>query len=140
MQLKVVYRPKESVLEADIEMELTQRVFYVDRAIDTYTSFYDMVYKDIIGDENSAKQRENFRLRAFNVQHKIMLDTYSGRENQTLQELKIYPLKTLAFEEKLPKETFEDYDPNTMQIKVNFWRSGLEALTDEVLKPIKLKV
>ena len=55
MQLKVVYRPKESVLEADIEMELTQRVFYVDRAIDTYTSFYDMVYKDIIGDENSAK-------------------------------------------------------------------------------------
>ena len=43
-----------------------------------------MVYKEIIGDDNTAKQRENFRLRAFNVQYKIMLDTYSGRENETL--------------------------------------------------------
>jgi hypothetical protein len=29
-----------------------------------------------------------------------MLDTYSGRENETLEVLKIYPLKTLALEEK----------------------------------------
>ena len=44
-----------------------------------------MVYTDIIGDSNLEKQRENFRLRAFNVQYKIMLDTYTGRENETLQ-------------------------------------------------------
>ena len=43
-----------------------------------------------------------------------MLDTYSDREKQTLQDLKIYPLKTLALEEKLPEEAFEDYDPNSM--------------------------
>jgi len=49
-------------------------------------------------------------------------------------------MKTLAFEEKLPGEVFEDYDPNSMLIKVNFWRSGLEALTEEVLKPVELKV
>ena len=49
-------------------------------------------------------------------------------------------MKTLAFEEKLPEEIFEDYDPNSMLIKVNFWRSGLEALSEEVLKPIELKV
>ena len=69
-----------------------------------------------------------------------MLDTYLGRENETLSELKIYPMKTLSFEEKLQSETFEDYDPNAMLIKVNFWRGGLEALTDEVLLPVEIKV
>ena len=67
MQLKVVYRPKETVLVPDTEVEIAQRVYYVDRLEDTYTSFFDTVYKDIIGDENQIKQRENFRLRAYNV-------------------------------------------------------------------------
>jgi len=48
----VVYKPKEAVLDADVDMELAQRVFYVDRATDTYSTFFDMVYKDIIGDDN----------------------------------------------------------------------------------------
>ena len=69
-----------------------------------------------------------------------MLDTYSGRDTETLQQLKIYPMKTLAFEEKLPEEVFEDYDSNVMEIKVNFWRSGLQALSENVLNPAKLKV
>ena len=49
-------------------------------------------------------------------------------------------MKTLALEEKLPDETFEEYDPDSMLIKVNFWRAGLEALTDEILQPIEIKV
>ena len=69
-----------------------------------------------------------------------MLDTYTGREEETLQQLRIYPMKTLALEEKLPDETFEEYDPDSMLIKVNFWRAGLEALTDEILQPIEIKV
>ena len=69
-----------------------------------------------------------------------MLDTYSGRENETLQQLKIYPMKTLALEEKTSDETFDEYDPDSMLIKVNFWRPGLEALTDEILQPIEMKV
>ena len=99
-----------------------------------------MVYKEIIGDNNQDKKRENFRLRAFNVQYKIMLDTYTGRENESLQQLRIYPMRTLALEEKLADEEFEEYDPNTIQIKINFWRPGLEALTEEVLKPVSIKV
>ena len=55
MQLKVVYRPKESVLPADVEAEYAQRVFYVDRQEDTYATFFDMVYKEIIGDDNLEK-------------------------------------------------------------------------------------
>ena len=69
-----------------------------------------------------------------------MLDTFTDREKQTLRALKIYPMRTLALEEKLSDEIFEDYDPDSMQIKVNFWRDGLESLTEEVLKPIELKV
>jgi len=34
-------------------------------------------------------------------------------------------MKTLAFEEKLPSEVFDDYDPNQMVVKVNCWRSGI---------------
>ena len=30
----------------------------------------------------------------------VMLDTYTGRENKSFDELKIYPLKTLALEVK----------------------------------------
>ena len=41
-----------------------------------------------------------------------MLDTYTGKENDSLEVLKIYPMKTLAFEEKLSTETFEEYDPS----------------------------
>jgi hypothetical protein len=49
-------------------------------------------------------------------------------------------MKTLAFEEKAPGEIFEEYDHNSMMIKVNFWRNGLEALNEEALKPIEIKV
>ena len=69
-----------------------------------------------------------------------MLDTFTDREKQTLRALKIYPMRTLALEEKLSEEIFEDYDPDSMQIKVNYWRDGLESLTEEVLKPTELKV
>ena len=69
-----------------------------------------------------------------------MLDTYTGRENETFKELKIYPMKTLAFEEKLSGEVFEEYDPDSMLINVNFWRPSLEALTKEVLQPVEMKV
>ena len=41
-----------------------------------------------------------------------MLDTYTGREQETLEVLKIYPMKTLALEEKLTEEAFTEYDPN----------------------------
>ena len=54
-----------------------------------------------------------------------MLDTYTGRELDSLEVLKIYPMKTLALEEKLDEDVFEEYDPNSMVIKVNIWREGI---------------
>ena len=52
MQLKVVYRPKDEVENNDLDAELTQHVFFVDRLDDTYATLFDQVYKTIIGDEN----------------------------------------------------------------------------------------
>ena len=98
-----------------------------------------MVYKEFVGDDPN-KKRENFRLRAYNVQHSIMLDTYSGRDNETLEVLKIYPMKTLALEEKTDMEEFDEYDSESMTVKVNMWRPGLVSLSEEALKPSFLKV
>ena len=140
MQLKVVhYPPKEVLLQNNLEDSLQTKVFYVDRREDSYATFFDKVYKDFIGDE-TTKDRANFRLRAYNVQYRIMLDTYTGRDNDSLEVLKIYPMKTLALEEKLPHETFEDYDPSQMVVKVNLWRSDIQSLSEDVLKPRQLKV
>lgn len=141
MQLKVVHRPETKVLGPEADVEIQQKVFYVDRREDTYATFFDMVYKDFIGDDNpSGKKRENFRLRAYNVQYQIMLDTYTGRENETLEVLKIYPMKTLALEEKTDDEVFEEYDPDSMVVKVSMWREGLVSLSEDALKPTHTKI
>lgn len=34
-------------------------------------------------------------------------------------------MRTLALEEKLPDEVFEEYDPDSMMIKICFWRPGI---------------
>ena len=47
------------------------------------------------------------------------MDTYEGREDMTLEQLKIYPMKTLALEEKESTQIpFEPYDHTKMQIKM----------------------
>jgi len=82
-----------------------------------------MVMRDYFGQDYREKVNvSNFRLRAYNVQYKIMLDTYTNRENETLEVLKIYPMKTLALEEKGDEDMFEDYDPNQIVVKINLWR------------------
>lgn len=60
-----------------------------------------------------------YRLRSYNVQFGIMLDTYQDREDLTLEQLKIYPMKSLALEERLDLELkWQAYDPALMLIKL----------------------
>lgn len=49
-----------------------------------------------------------------------MMDIYTKKE-ETLEILKIYPMKTLALETKLENKSFMDYDPNQMMLKINVW-------------------
>ena len=51
-----------------------------------------------------------------------MLDTYTGRELESFEVLKIYPMKTLVLEEKKSEDEFEEYDPNSIIVKINIWR------------------
>ena len=88
----------------------------VDRKTDTYHSLKQLVLKEYFGDQADPSL---YRLRAFNVQFEIMLDTYQGREDLTLEQLKIYPMKTLALERRETQDQpWEAYDPNLMEIRL----------------------
>jgi hypothetical protein len=54
------------------------------------------------------------------------MDTYEGREDLTLEQLKIYPMKTMAFEQKESIDTpWKVYDPNLMQIRIILWEKDM---------------
>ena len=75
-----------------------------------------------------------------------MLDTYQGREDLTLEQLKIYPMKTLALEKRETQdEPWEAYDPNLMEIRLTKWVPGiieqfnsLPDYTDQKAQRIKI--
>lgn len=70
-----------------------------------------------------------------------MQETYTGIEDRCFEELKIYPLKTLALETKTDSEVFYDYDPNQINLKINNWRKGIQSLNEaEYLKPQIIKI
>lgn len=43
-------------------------------------------------------------------------------------------MKTLILEMK--DKEFDEYDPTTMVVKVNIWREGIQALSEDILKPV----
>ena len=65
MYLKVQHKPNPKLLPKGVEFEHNQRVYHINRREVTYAELFDMVYKDVIGDENTEKKRSNFRLRMY---------------------------------------------------------------------------
>jgi hypothetical protein len=90
--------------------------------------------------EVPSEEHSNHRLRAYNVQNRIMKETYTGCETQTIEELRIIPFKTLILEQKLANQEFEEFDPNLILLKINVWRPNLQALTEDIIKPSQLSV
>lgn len=88
MQLKIVRLGLQ-------QQELDTKVVFVNRSADTLQTLFRTVLQQFCIEES-----QNFRIRAYNVQNKIMMETYTGKENETLEVLKIYPMKTLVLEEK----------------------------------------
>jgi len=68
------------------------------------------------------------------------METYTGKEHETLEVLKIYPMKTLVLEEKAEGTSFTEYDPDSMVVKINVWRPGLLSLVEDMLMPVKMTV
>jgi len=69
------------------------------------------------------------------VHNRIMMETYSKSESKSLQEMNIYPMRTLILEQKENDAVFEEYDPQSMVVKINLWRANIESLSEEILKP-----
>lgn len=59
------------------------KVVLVDRKVDTYLTLKEQVLQEFFGQDKIDPNL--FRLRAYNVQFQILLDTYQGREDLTLE-------------------------------------------------------
>jgi hypothetical protein len=109
--------------------EPPSKIVLVDRKKDTYTSLKKLVMDEYFpGEAELARKFTDplYRLRAYNVQFQIMLETYEGKEDLTLELLKIYPMKTLALESrKSVDEAWEVYDPSLMEIRLTFWSKDI---------------
>ena len=136
MMLKVVKvktkLAEDGTLTDEFDEQEHHLVLRVDRKVDTYDVLFDMVVKEYYPegkDESGADlDRSKFRIRSYNPQFKILMDTYEGKGDKTMDDLKIYPMKTLAFEEKpTPEAVFLPYDPNKMEIKINLWSPDIYA-------------
>ena len=124
MQLKVIYNDES-------------RAFWVNRKEDSLNYLLKLAIDEF---ELQNIGIENWRLRAYNIVNKVMQETYTGKENETFEELKIFPLKTLALETKITGEEFEEYDPNQIVLKVNSWKRYLKILDEENLRPLRIKI
>ena len=102
MQLKIIHTKMKEDSSDDFTESEQQKIVMVDRKADTYESLKTKAMAEFFGEGKADS--ELFRLRAYNVQFKILMDTYEGREDLTLELLKIYPMKTLALEERPSKD------------------------------------
>ena len=58
-----------------------------------------------------------------------------------MEALVINPYNSLAFEwKKSEQDEFEEWNPNNMIVKLNFWREDIEYLSEDVLLPVRYKV
>jgi hypothetical protein len=123
MQLKVIYNDES-------------KIFWVNRKEDPLNS----LLLQAISEFGIEIGLENCRLRAYNIVNKVMQDTYTDKETESFEVLKIFPLKTLALETKTSDQIFDEYDPNQIILKVNAWRRGITVLDEDTLKPLFLKI
>lgn len=80
MQLKVIHAKMTG--EDDFQEIGQAKVILVDRKVDTYTSMKQLIMKEYGVEE---KYDALYRIRMYNVQFKILMDTYEGREDLTLE-------------------------------------------------------
>ncbi len=124
MQVKIFYGDKTKVVD-------TMRTHTYDQLLDLTLKEFELA---------SVVKKSNCRLRSYNVPNQTMQEPYTGKESQTLEELRIYPQKALALEVKKDDEVFEEFDPLQIQVKINLWRPNIVVLDELALKPLKLNI
>ena len=71
-------------------------------------------------DPKSVKM-QNYRLRLYNAVSDTKLDTYGGREKQTLEQLKIGSHKHMLLEVKKDSEIFEQFLTGFITLRIVLW-------------------
>jgi len=77
-------------------------------------------------------------LRNYSMNDGIMQETYEGKEQKTLEDLRFKPHKVLCVETKDSNENWIEYDPNKIVLKINLWRPNLFELEESALKPQRI--
>jgi len=98
-------KKKAKILKLRVHFKLEVKTI----SINTKKSFNDLT--EVVFKTFNITDTENCRLRLFNRLRDEMLNDFKGKENCTLEELKIFSTKSFIVEEKKPEEQFEDYDP-----------------------------
>jgi ubiquitin C-terminal hydrolase len=121
-------RLKEEREQAERMLQIQVRVFYrrSEALIMTRKDFTLLQLKQQAMETfHLAVAEEDCRLRAYSEFNDIYKESYTGRENCSLDFLSILNLKTLVLEDKQPDEEFIEYDPDAISIKVHLWRDEI---------------
>ncbi|CAG9310433.1 unnamed protein product [Blepharisma stoltei] len=106
-------------------MQLQLKVYYLSEEksiiIRKDATLHDLKRK-VMGEFHVEELRdEDTRLRNYNALQDVYLNTYTGKENWTIESLMILNHYTLVLETKEPDEVFVDYNPNQFAVKVYRW-------------------
>lgn len=86
------------------------------------------------------EKKENIRFRAYKPSTDTKLDTYTGKEQLSLQDLNIGHFKVLCIEVKKDEDKFEEYVANSTYIRVCLWKKGLATLNENLLETDKINI
>ena len=117
--------------KCELLKQLTVKVYYkleVKLIPIKTTNTYNDLLKETIKSYNLLDDIKNCRLRTYSTHTDTMLESYHGRENETLETLKIGSYKTLALEIKKDDEIFEEYDESKTSLRVVLWTPAIPKL------------
>lgn len=79
----------------------------------------------------------NIRLRLFNPVNEMKLDTFTGREDRTLEQLRIGSHKCLLLETKRDGDVFEEYVAGKQSLRLAVWSREVCSLEESTLNTVK---
>ena len=130
-ELQRIYEEK-----CELMKQLAVKVYYKLEVklvpIKTTNTYQDLLL-ETLKSYNLQLDPKNCRLRVYSTHTDTMAETFSGKEEQTLESLKIGNYKTLALEIKKDDEVFEEYDENKTSLRAIIWTpdvSTVESLND----------
>ena len=102
------------------------------------------VYQKIFNDQNKKDiSIDRVRLRKFDAHASAAGKTYGGEESKTLKDLKFGLSCTMMLEVREEDETFEEYNPNEMLVRISTWdieKQTSNANSSKIGEKLKLSI